>query len=502
MPDRSNMRRVETTNDKEKRAAFKSRLVERITTQEEAPPLLASSNHIPVGSLVWHPDFGPCAVHSLSVEDNTITLTTETLGNVNMVLSVVESKLRPIDESDAPIHATLFTQLIEEPKREKRVVEDLALAVTLPTIYQLFTPAEQYKYLTFELHFTPEKASEFIFNNSDYDITWEALKPADIVNRAEEARPVVVQTVGELASSSPGVLSLPTIFKSFSRRDQVAFLRNTKQLTWDEVNDAGYGAFSLLYTDEPEAHQPFIRPVIEEPIQPAEEYVPSKILLSLHPSFNSLRGWQQKHHLTTVCHLTTDQAADFLSGDRVNFAVTWTEEVAKPAFQLVDPKPAGRAVTSVNRPAPSFGSLERVVHEVEVEKKSGSKVQKLNVILPHFFTSLTPYNQFLHLSHTGQLTPNEINEIIDGSIEVGWDDIQQAAVNRVDNSQEIVTIEKVAKATTLVVTLPQLFHTLRPFEQHKALMGLGATPEEAQDVLAVLNGKSPLTVLSVEIHWD
>lgn len=221
--------------------------------------------HIPVNTLVWHPDFGAATVFSVDSKNNSITLEFPTHGRLEMVLSQVESKLAPL-QAPPPIHANpRFPRLETETRTETEMgaapePSEAEKTISLPADFRVWTPVKKYHYLTTGAHFTPERANEFILNNgAGFEVKWENPTPLieTTIERTSEVHSVVEMGNRAPSLSPPGVLSLPLIFSEFSVRDQFSFLITTKRLTREEANNPSQ--FQIILTDSPEAHQPLQR---------------------------------------------------------------------------------------------------------------------------------------------------------------------------------------------------------------------------------------------------
>jgi hypothetical protein len=179
--DRSSFHFAGSTNDLEKRQAFKAKLASKIDPPTQELPVTELANETikkpeipkvntfeftnpekkfaPVGSTVWHPELGACKVLSIDEKKNTLSLDTPLNGRVDMVLSQVRSKIREIDT--IPDHVPV-KPLVRESLAD-RVPQYMArgdVSVELPEVFKSWGRNQQFMFLTRTQHLTTEQAND------------------------------------------------------------------------------------------------------------------------------------------------------------------------------------------------------------------------------------------------------------------------------------------------------------------------------------------------------
>lgn len=135
---------------------------------------------IPVGVRMWHSDLGVCTVSSVNEKANTIVLEVDSIGQIDMVLSQVRSKLIPVDGS--PEHVPV-KPLIREPlaPRVPQYKSRGEVSVVLPEVFKIWKKEQQFMYLTRNQKLSTEQANDVfsVLSNSNplfhiVTLAWES----------------------------------------------------------------------------------------------------------------------------------------------------------------------------------------------------------------------------------------------------------------------------------------------------------------------------------------
>lgn len=533
--DRSNFNFVGSTYDFEKRQAFKAKLAERLESPTIETLAVKDLSFFPVGSSVWHPDLGICTILSIDEENNTIVVDAS-IGQVDLVLSQVSSKLILAEKTfehpqieTVPEHVPV-KPLVREPLAPKvlQYTSRGDVSVSIPEVFKTWQRNQQFMFLTRNQNLTTDQAND-VFSVLDGNkplfhgvtIAWQS---------KEETEANIIPGPEALSTIVEGVRVYPTILENknlwhpdfgecsvVSAEDNLLILMTSiGQVPC--VMDVTLPKLAVLTSAAPE-HAPK-KLGTKVPVFAKEEVHP-RISLQLPNEFNAWKILEKYSYLTGNKHLTPEDANDFLAGSADKFDVQWTDEHPEAAKRaeveqrLLNPieKPVVKA-SSVIQPADP--GVQRIVEEVSVTKKES--VLKVSVNLPTDFKNWTSSGQYVFLTRSRQLTFNEANDIMDSlqgkslksstQYEIIWDQIDPVAyasensgVRRITEEVEVVEKESVLKK--VVITLPTNYQNWSESNRFSFLTrARQLTINESNAVLNTLQGKPFNSKIEYEIVWS
>lgn len=525
--DRSSFNRVESTHDKEKRLAFKAKLASKIDSadQVQTPEVFGDSSYSPVGQNVWHPDFGLCQIHMIDEKNNSIVLRVHNQDReLDLVLSQVRSKLIPADQ--APEHVPV-KPLVREPLA-KRVPAYTApvhgVFVTLPTVFNLWQRKDQFLFLTQNQKLTTTEAED-VFSVlsgkaplfSEVKVEWVNPTPTD--KRPELAgelipepnSPFMVgQKVWHLDLGAGTVLSVDSknIVLELTNKEIVELVLSYAQPRLSLTETVTLDHASTYYA----------APKVVKTVK-ADENVTHSV--TLPQAFNSWDAKRQHMFLCSENHLTTDEAAEVLSRmagnkplTKLQFEITWDDSAYNATVEAASKK-AKKTPRPVVKPQPLMvGMAGRSVEEVDVVEKVA--VTKLSLTLPEVFKTWSGADQYVFLSKTLSITPDDSQDIVSicrgmkpfGStqFEISWDSSNNLKDFEFPTRivEQVDVVKKEVAAVKLSVSLPEAFKSWTASDQFFFLSRTKhLTANEANDVIDLIHGKSASSKnVLFEIRWD
>lgn len=486
---------------------------------------------IPAGSTVWHPELGACLVLGVDEKDNYISLSSESTGIVEMVLSQVRSKLRTIE---TPVDHVPMRPLVREslapqvPQYKSRG----DVVVKLPEVFKEWQKNQQFMFLTRNQKLTTEQANDVfsviegnkpLFHSVTLDWQSQEETQATIIPRPKDPSINVDE-----ARTLPSILDNKNLWHPDFGECSVFSIDGNQLILMTSVGqipcvlDATVPRLAILEETHKVEHAPkrlgtkASAPVI------IKDKVQSIIPLILPNTFNSWKIKEQYQYLTSNRHLTPEDANTFLAGCSNKFDIQWTNELPEANKRVEHKEQLLKRIEAASveplppiTPAPIDPGIRRVVEEVAMVKKEVTK--KVPVDLPIDFQNWTSSGQYVFLTRTKQLTFNEANDILDilkgnnstSNVEyiITWNGspITQAPTGQRDiqeTTEEVVEKKNVLKKIS--VTLPSIFKNWASSGQFGFLTRTRQlTFDEANDVLAVLSGNQPKNnEIKYEIVWS
>lgn len=523
--DRSALRKVETTNDTEKRLEFKTKLAKNIdSVPPVSPPVDGAQNTdgLPLGGTVWHPNLGACTIFSVDPKHNSIVLESPKLGKVDLVLSQVRSKLVPVNGDGNPALA-----------------DQMSPPLVTPSLIE-----------------TVESFSPTNWARSDQPRTVETTSDAEkrlafktkLTKNLDPVQPVNVDSAPEVSGLPLGGdvwhpdLGACTIFSvdlktnsivlESSNLGKIDLVLSQVRSRLVPVNKDGGPA--LVDKMSP----PFVNPTL---IDAAEPFSPTNWHRSDQPTIYTERGLDVKEPQPVK--------ATVVDGLTVGTSV-WHPDFGACTISLIDQKSNAIVLDFA-----TFGKLDMVLSQVKSKlvpirssapthagKRLGSQnrvkplpvetASQRSISLPRVFSSWKPIEQFSYLTRDKHLTTEEANGFVAAlsgrfdtplAFEIVWEEIpdkDKRLVHKKNLLQKIeaasvlkplketvqrdVSPQALTELVSLSVTLPAIFTSLQPSGQYTFLTNTKhLTPEEANDIIALHGGQLPRnSTAKFELLWD
>lgn len=462
---------------------------------------------IPIGINVWHPELGSCTVLSVNKRDNKIVLSSR-YGDKELVLSSVGTKLRIIE--NGPEAAPLKPLKREEVRPAAKATVPRNVSVILPPVFNSWSLAQKFSYLTRNQHLTTEEANDtFLVLDGksprfyQVEINWKDPEPLPEV-KTEKVKVEQVINGFELIGRKVwhedfGECSVSDVTKDeIILQTKVGLIPFVSKHILHKLVPMGENKVERAPKDIKFETTPKIVPVASEPVE---------LSVSLPTGFGSWRELDQFNYLNSNARKFTPEVAQdliaFVSGKPVmdknlSFNVEWVDV---PVEHL--PK---RQVVKAPEPKPIETDVQRIFGTVV--NTSIEEVSNLSVVLPEAFKSWKASDQYIYLSKTKKLTPEESHNVMfvasGGSLlgtKVVWGEPGRDGVSRTTEKVEMASIEEVV--VSLSLTLPQIFTTWTVSDKYAFLSkNKGLTLDEADGVMASISGNTPKNNIQYDILWS
>lgn len=512
-----------------------------IDTSKIVSPDFTSSEKFfaPEGSSVWHPDLGACKVVSVDETANKLTLSTSSNAVIDMILSQVRSKLRPVEGS---VEHVPIKSVIREPLA-KKVPAYMArddVSVKLPEVFKSWQRNQQFLFLTKSQKLTTEQANDVfsviegmkpLFHS--VTLNWESLEET-----ASSASPnltsLSIEDHGFSYNTNLGILDHASLWHpDFGQCSMISFDVKTNELILQTsigqkpfVLDVTVPKLAVLAGSPEHATK---RLGIKEAEKPVKLNTLTNMTVALPGIFKSWKPAEQLQYLGLTCKLSPEKSRDvldLLEGKKIlsgiEYSINWTDKLPEADKRAEFKKSLSYRVeaASIDPVAvfqvPVDSGVKRIIEE-NITSKKASILKKIVVDLPSDFTGWTAIGQNIFLTRTKLLTPDEADDVFNiihgrgvlnntAEFEIVWTDpISSGSVEksarRIMEDEE--TVKKSSALKKLEVILPNDFKKWTASGQYVFLTRTKQlTSTEANDVMDILQGKPVNSKIVYEVNWS
>lgn len=410
--DRSSLRRVETTNDVEKRLAFKAKLTEKISKELKTESAVQETfNGMVPGDKVSYPSLGVGTIVSIDKKNNELVI--EFNGNnISLVLSQASGYATKfvgvVVEKDNWTSATFGDVIDRTPLNrpdtayrqfnvdEERPVVKESIIPSLPVGIGVWHPELGACKVVSVNTSKNEVVLSTNYGERSLVLSTTASKLRVIEDAPESVPLAMVKNENKKTASkvTPRALSviLPPIFKSWGLAQQFDYLTRNQHLTTEETNDV----FAVLKGETP-AFSP-VKITWEEPstiYEPFEVETQAPVKKEAHPLV-SKRVW---HPDFGACIVASVEGNEIILESHVGHVPFLTDRILPHLVPLKDGDTAEVAPKAFRSNQPA------IVSPVKEETK-------LSINLPDSFMSLRPVEQYQFLQVSRRLVPEDANDIV------------------------------------------------------------------------------------------
>lgn len=556
--DRSSFNFVGSTNDLEKRQAYKAKLSSKIESPQ--PKELTTTdntfNGVSPGGKLVHPSLGEGTLVEVDLGNNEVLIDFGTKGLIGLVLNQAKSFVHaPVTKTtkgvagkdDPFIGSEIQSRMLAPQDRDFREVDfskvvspdfivpeksfvsvgnnvwhpDLGvctvlsvdekknnLSLSTSTNAQIDMVLSQVRSKLCEIETSPEHV------------------PVKPLVREELAKPVpVYMSRGEVS------ISIPEVFKQWQRNQQFMYLTRSQSLTTEQANDV----FSVLDGNKPLFHSVTVAWQSQEETQANIIPGPTDALSTIIDGVKTLpstlqdkRLWHPDFGECSVASIDGNQLILLTSVGQVPCVM----DVTVPKLAIL--------TASAPEHAPKqLGTRVLVTSDTPVDERSLVKVT-----IPEAFVTWRTVDQYQYLTANRQLTPGQANDIIatmtgklhtsSTEYEITWTnelpetnkrtEFKQQLLNRIEQAsiepvapvisapvdpgihriiEEVVVVKKETLLKKVAVDLPTDFKKWTASGQYVFLTRTRQlTSNEANDVMDVLQDKPFNSKIEYEIIWS
>lgn len=421
--DRSSFNFVGSTNDLEKRLAYKAKLASKIESSKpkELPTADNTFNGVSPGGKLVHPSLGEGTLVEVDHGKNEVLIDFGAKGLVGLVISQAKSFVHaPIKEigkgiagkDDAFIGSEIQSRLIAPQDRPQREVD--FSRITSPDFIEpkkTFAPVGSKVW-----HPDLGACTVFSVDESTNNLTLDTplngrvdmvlsqvrtkLREIDTVPDHVPVKPLVreplAKQVTQYTSRGDVSVSIPEVFKSWGRNQQFMFLTRSQHLTTEQANDV----FAVIEGKKPlfyEVTLSWVNPEMPVTLEPNEASdKPAKV--KDYAIFRQEKLW---HPDFGECFVAS---ADYETNELI-----LQTSVGQVPFVLDATVPKLSVLTASVEHAPKrLGTRVLATSETPVEDRP-----KVVVTLPEVFVTWKVSDQYIFLTKTSLLTPECANDVID-----------------------------------------------------------------------------------------